>query len=330
VAGGGKSPLDELATRSGHDFPNLLRARGTTAAGLEDRRPRLTALKHDDDCSVVLMGSWGRAEVTSGSDDDFMVLVNGPKRKEVEPSIAEVMTVLDKAPGDQGVFGKPVFCDELVGNIGLDQDSNTNLTRRMLFLLESFPATADAVYSGARERVLRRYLDESVKEFRPPRFLLNDTVRYWRTMCVDFAGKEHKGSKKWGLQNAKLRTSRKILFAGGLLPILDCADLESDAMFEFLDGQFSRPPTDRIAGTFLRREAVDAGARALRAYDEFLGLLNNEGFRRELREVTRATADDSAAFSEVRRLARDLEAGLLALLFETDPLSKLVREFAIF
>lgn len=69
-------------------------------------------------------------------------------------------------------------CDRLVEDVGLDRDDNTNLTRRMLFLLESVAATAGDSYSAARRRALRPYLDESVKDFRPPRFLLNDTVRY--------------------------------------------------------------------------------------------------------------------------------------------------------
>jgi hypothetical protein len=135
---------------------------------------------------------------------------------------------------------------------------------------------------------------------------------------------------KWGLRNAKLRTSRKILFAGGLLPILACSLLDRSAMPEFLKRQFSMPPTDRIAHAFLEHGAVDAGGRTLGAYDEFLGLLDDEHFRRELYEVTRSSAGDSAAFAEVRRLGRDLEAGLLALLFETNSLPRLVRDYAIF
>lgn len=329
MTGSAKSPLQELAATTGRDFPNLMRARERTATGLEDRRARLACLGHDSDTSVVLMGSWGRAEVTGGSDDDFMVLIDGPDR-EVEPSIAGVKTVLDRAPGAQGVLGDPVSCDALVDNVGLDPDINANLTRRMLFLLESVPGTANDVYSAARERVLRRYLDESTKDFRPPRLLLNDTIRYWRTVTVDFAAKEQAGSGKWGLQNAKLRTSRKVLFAGGLLPIFGCAHLERGAMFGFLTAQLDMPPTDRIARAFLEQDATDPGARALGAYDQFIGLLDDEGFRQRLEAVTRASADGSEVFAEVRRLGSQLEAGLLALLFETEPLSKLVRDYGIF
>lgn len=285
---------------------------------------------HHDDASVVLMGSWGRSEVTSGSDDDFMVLVDGAEREAVQPSIDDAKTALPNAPGDQGIFSAPVFCDDLVEKIGLDRDHNKNLSRRMLFVLESVPASAGDVYRAARDRVIRGYLDESIKDLRPPRFLLNDTVRYWRTICVDFAGKERKTTEKWGLRNAKLRTSRKVLFAGGFLPILECRKLARDGMFDFLVAQFSTPPTDRIADAFLTYGATDAGARALGAYDEFIGLLDDAGFREALEGVTRADADGSSEFGEVRRVGKDLEKGLLALLFETDELPKVVRDYGIF
>lgn len=330
MEGDAKSPLELLSTETDRDFPNLISARGRTAAGLRDRGLRLAQLEHDEDVAVVLMGSWGRADVTSRSDDDFMILVNGAERPDVRPGIEAVKEILDRAPGDQGIFGQPVFCEALAENIGLDLDDNKNLTRRMLFLLESVPVTAEEVHSAARETVLGRYLDESVKNFRPPRFLLNDTVRYWRTICVDFAGKEREGPEKWGLRNAKLRTSRKVLFAGGLLPVLDCSALDRDAMPGFLRGQFSMPPTDRIAGAFLKHGAVDAGSRALGAYDKFLGLLDDGSSRDELQNVTRATAYESEAFGEVRRIGHDLQAGLLALLFETESLPKLVRDYGIF
>jgi hypothetical protein len=276
------------------------------------------------------MGSWGRSEVTSKSDDDFMVLINGSDREHVHPSVEDVKTVLPHAPGEQGIFSVPVFCDGLVGNIGLDADDNKNLSRRMLFLLESVAVSAEPVYLAARDRVLRGYIDESVKDFQPPRFLLNDTVRYWRTICVDFAGKERALREKWGLRNAKLRTSRKVLFAGGLLPILECRKLARADMVDFLATQFNVPPTDRIAEAFMTYHAADAGARALGAYDRFLALLDDAGFRQALAGVSRANAGQAEEFDEVRRLGQDLEKGLLALLFETDELPKVVRDFGIF
>ena len=51
--------------------------------------------------------------------------------------------------------------------------------------------------------------------------------------------------------------------------------------------------------------------------------------REELAGVTRATAKESPVFAEGRRLGREIEAGLQALLFETR-IEPLVREYGIF
>lgn len=327
---GGLSQLEILAERTGRGFPNLLTARERTEERLSAKRASLEALRHGSETSIVLMGSWGRRELTSGSDDDFMVLVRGRPRILVNPTIRSVKKVLDRAPGKQGVFGRAVFSKKLVNEIGLDKDDNSNLTRRMLFLLESAPATAASTYRVVREEVLDRYLDDSVKPYKVPRFLLNDVVRYWRTMCVDFAGKEREGPEKWGLRNAKLRNSRKILFAGGLLPILDCFRLDVTEMRSFLAGEFDQPPTDRIARSFLDNRAPDAGARTLGAYDEFVGRLHEEDFRDALENVTRETSSCSPEFDEMRRIGNELEDGLLALLYETRNLPEVVRDYAIF
>jgi hypothetical protein len=324
------APLQQLTEAAGTDFPHLFAARELTVAKLAERRPRLQQLQHDEDVAIVLMGSWGRSEVTSGSDDDYMVLVTGEMRDEVRPAKAEIETILDRAPGEQGIFGEPVSSRVMIEKIGLDGDSNTNLSRRMLFLLESTDATNPELADTTRDQLLDRYLDESVKDYRPPRFLLNDVIRYWRTMCVDFAGKEYEGPEKWGLRNVKLRTARKVLFAGGLLPVFECARLTAEQMPEYLRDQLRMPPVDRIAEAFLRHGAADPGGRALGAYDDFLALLDDEPSRAELEALTRSQAGGSEVFAEATRLGKELEHGLLAMLFETDSLPKLVREFGIF
>ncbi len=174
-----------------------------------------------------MFGSWARGELTEGSDNDWAILT--PEGREADTDVQslaascrEIFNETGKAPGAQDVFGIPFAWSPLADEIGLDKDSNTNLTRRMLTLLESVALTGTARDECWRE-ILDRYLRRGVKDHWPPRFLLNDTIRYWRTICVDFEGK-HKTSggddPKWVTRNAKLRTSRKILFAGGLLPVL--------------------------------------------------------------------------------------------------------------
>lgn len=136
--------------------------------------------------------------------------------------------------------------------------------------------------------------------------------------------------QKWGLRNVKLRTARKVLFAGGLLPVFECARLTAEQMPEYLRDQLRMPPVDRIAEAFLRHGAADPGGRALGAYDDFLALLDDEPSRAELEALTRSQAGGSEVFAKATRLGKELEHGLLAMLFETDSLPKLVREFGIF
>jgi hypothetical protein len=326
--------LDDLAERSSAGFPNLIGARDATAAGIVALTRRLAGIDADADAAVVLFGSWGRGEVTEQSDYDWAVLVDGEPREAVAPAPPELEAALrvgDRGPGTEGIFGAAVFCADLVDHIGLDADDNTNLSRRMLLLLESVGIVHPEVRDACRDRVLRGYLDESVEDFRPPRFFLNDLIRYWRTICVDYVGKERRGGDdhKWALRDLKLRTSRKILFAGGFLPILLCHRLRAEAMEGYLRDSLEVPSLDRIAAAFLELGAVDAGVRAVAAYDRFLGLIADPAVREELAGVTRATAPRSACFQEGRRLGKEIEAGLQALLFET-PIEPLVREYGIF
>jgi hypothetical protein len=325
--------LEQLAERSERGFPSLIQARVRTARRLSETQGGLAGIEVDRDACVALFGSWGRRELTEGSDDDWAVLVNGAARAKVRPQLAEIRETFGtgaREPGKQGIFGGTAFCDHLVEHIGLDADDNKNLTMRMLLLLESVAVVNESAHRACQERVLDGYLDESVKDYRPPRFFLNDLIRYWRTICVDFVGKEREGAgEKWALRNLKLGTSRKVLFAGGLLPILFCHRYRAADIGPFLADVLSMPSIDRIAWAFLDLGAADAGVRAIGAYDRFLGMLSDSATREELERLSRDEAPGSRAFQEGSRLGDELEQGLLALLFETR-LEPLVREYGIF
>jgi Putative nucleotidyltransferase DUF294 len=333
------TPLERLQQRSGRAFPALAAARERTAARLGERAALLDGVTIDRNAAVVLMGSWGRRELTAGSDDDYLVLVRGlappggwGAEQETAAKVAERFARDPggfSAPGRQGVFAEVVYGGDLL-RVGLDDDTNTNLTRRMLLVLESVAACNASVLAGVRLDVIQDYLSGALRDHRPPRFLLNDLVRYWRTIGVDFVAKDReRGGVGWGLRNAKLRTSRKLLFASGLLPVLRCHELRAEAIAPFLAEQFAMPPTDRIADAFLRYGAIEQGADALAAYDAFLALMNDDDARAELAAVAgRAAADASPRWREVADLGGTIERSLLALLFETE-LSSVTQRYAV-
>lgn len=321
-----------LAEHTGERFDTIARARERTAAGLTERRTRLGEVVLDPDACVVLHGSWGRHEVTSSSDDDALVLFCGERRDRVRPEPGEVAGLLGgPAPGPEGLFGATAWLADLADNIGLDGDTNTILTRRMLFLLESVAIAGDQAYDAARDQLLATYLTAHARDYRPPRFLLNDLMRYWRTIAVDFEGKHRaRAGEGWGLRHAKLRFSRKVLFAGGLLPVLECAALPAADMPGFLADRLGEPPLDRVARAFLDHDMADAGARALRAYAAFLDMLDDPGERAHLAGLAEADAETSESHLRLRAIGDELQGALLALLFEDRSLERLVREYLVF
>ena len=198
------SPLEALAQATGEPLPHLLGAREHTARRVAQARAALGGVTVDPDVTVVLMGSWGRGELTSGSDDDVLVLATGEDRPEheIRPAVEELRGALRPPAGDQGIFNCAVSLTRLA-SIGLEADDNANTTRRLLLLLESAPLLGARAHRAALAALLDAYLADDRKDRRPPRFLLNDVVRYWRTICVDFEGKARGGDeRKWALRHA--------------------------------------------------------------------------------------------------------------------------------
>jgi hypothetical protein len=331
-----RAPLERFVEETGHELPTLGRARAITTRRLGERRELFASRPRDADVAIVLLGSWGRREVTSGSDDDYMVLVHGPRRDDVRPSVDEVSgwlrhdPVATRAPGRENVFGELVFSGELIDNVGLDRDTNSNLTRRSLLMLESVAVAGEDAHEAARRAVVESYLSDTIKDFRPPRFLLNDLMRYWRTIGVDFVAKDRtRHGQGWGLRNAKLRTSRKLLFASGLLPVLRCHEQRTDAMPGFMIAQFALAPADRLADAFLRYQALDHGVATMVAYDQFLQLLDDPTVRAELNGIANGrAAAASPNFDTIARLGVAIDGGLLGLLFGP-ALARWTRDFAI-
>jgi hypothetical protein len=150
----------------------------------------------------------------------------------------EVVGRLGKAefnpPGATGIFGSMTFSHDLVQKIGGREDTNENTTRRVLLLQESAAFGKSDAYERVVRLLLSRYLKDDyglrfgTLKYKVPRFLLNDIVRYWRTVTVDFVEKQRgQAGHGWGLRNAKLRMSRKLIFATGMLSCFSCHLLSS-------------------------------------------------------------------------------------------------------
>ena len=134
--------LDDLAQRLGLELPSVARARADAIEQNERLAARL-ALINSSDTSIVAFGSLARLEWTSGSDVDWTLLVDGI----VDPNhFSIVLTIQDelakagvRVPGREKVFGNWANSHAIVHYIGGEEDTNKDITQRILLLLESRP-----------------------------------------------------------------------------------------------------------------------------------------------------------------------------------------------
>jgi hypothetical protein len=367
--------VTQLAQECGVKWPGFVQAaEGTHAA--EDRFRKALLAGADGgqllgpDCSLILSGSFARYEMTEGSDYDWSLLVDGVvdnSHGEAGHRIGRALKSANlKAPGSSGTFGNLVFSHDLVHRIGGKADSNENLTRRIVMLLESRPfafvpgVSQSDVWDNVVKNILERYFEQDV-HFTPagtkrvPRFLLNDLTRYWRTIGVDYAAKHREqDGEKWASRNAKLRLSRKLIYASGLAFCLSCElnppSPETDLFGPRLDNgrqpfiqsaiQFARTPSLEYLAKFVVCFVPDPGKRKLVAellfgsYNEWLLLMAEKANRECLVNLSQEDAKNNATFAEIRRIGITFARGLKLLFFnremDNDPIANLSLDYVGF
>jgi predicted nucleotidyltransferase len=344
--------LEELRQKFGKEWPALAKARLAAGARFEQIRKIVRegagGTSFDSGAvAVVVFGSLARYEWTSGSDLDWTLLIDGGVDVEHARTASLLRANVEaaglKQPGPTGVFGSMTFSHALIHLIGGEDDTNRNTTRRMLLLLESRPIDADGAYQRVIDAVLNRYLQNDFREFRPavPRFLLNDLHRFWRTMCVDYASKyRERAGKGWATRIIKLRMSRKLIFAAGLLSCFECdpklnPNLASQAsqarQVEFLSQRFRRPPLDTVSEALLKWGQPASVDLIFDSYDCFLSAMDDQAWRDHLDHLPVGHHPTDSRLRDLMQWSRDFEQGLLQLFFDSHPrLAALTRQNGVF
>lgn len=250
-------------------------------------------------------------------------------------------------PGPTGTFGSMSSSHELVHHIGGAEDTNQNITRRILLLLEAVSLSDEVTLDRVTRTILERYIvgdppAESGASFHVPLFLLNDVVRFWRTMTVDYATKKwQRSSEKWAIKNIKLRMSRKLLFARGMLMCFLChetfagrpSSTDSDCVAtELLNKCFSlsrHSALELLAFSLDTFAGEDVGRKVLGAYNHFLATVDDREKRTALEKLK--FGESSPLFNEMRQVTREFTDGLVTLFFDSqETVAELTRKYGVF
>ena len=295
-------------------------------AALEALRKSLAPIVPPDAVALTC-GSYARREATIGSDLDFYVLV--PELEQAEPAWfddakAAIMQIVTKPPAAGGAFESLISKEEILANFGGDKDVNKTITRRMLNLLEGEYLTNEAAFKDIRRQIIARYVSETREDHHISQYLLNDIIRYWRTITVDYAFKTQEADKPWAIRNIKLVFSRKLIYASGLFSVAMTADRSQQAKIDILEELFSMTPLDRlvqICGESRTRELLNS-------YNIFLERIDDEATRQHLETLKKVNRDTDEIFRELKnegyRFASELLMAFEKTFHSTHPIHRAV------
>ncbi len=281
--------------------------------------------------TVVTTGSFARCEASKSSDLDCFIIIdkfqkdnnfsedNGKINVEeaLKSSINEIVDkYIKKDAGSTGTFGSDavVTIEELLTNMGGQNDDNVQFSRRMLFLLEGKSLFNDELFQKFRRELIEKYIKETVSDHQLSRFFLNDIIRFYRTMATDFEYKVSEGGKAWGVRNIKLTFSRKLLYFGGVITVAETAQKTRETKIletlELLD----MSPLERI--NYL---AVSGSEKVFKSYDYFLEKLSDSKVREELEKAKVDQAPDlnPKIFREMKNESKHFSWALSSVLKNT-------------
>jgi hypothetical protein len=280
--------------------------------------------------TVATAGSLGRMEAYPKlSDADLIIVVSDELnldsqegKNEAEKAYKSVWdainncSILIDSPKLTGVFGEATNKKQLLDycSVGRANERLEVFGKRLLLLLETQPVYQDEKYTNLINEVVERYADKYVKQdpTKEWTFLLNDLIRYFRALAVNYQWDFDNEAEKWTLRNVKLRHSRIVMYSG-LLSLLGEASKERKDKVLWLQERLTLTPLERLALVYAANEDWNFH-RLAGLYNVFLSQLSIEEVRKKL-NVSYNERYNNPEFASLKANSDSLVAELLRFVF---------------
>lgn len=276
----------------------------------------------------IVTGSLGRLEALEASDIDLTTLC--PKdspRTEVDAVDKAVRSLVKRGLGADVSRGEnftgPTYIQDLahLGRIGGGEDNVNLLTKRMLLLTESRSVTNPAIRDQFRHDIFDAFFSSSATKRSYLISLVDDLVRHYRTLCVDFKSRVDWENKPWAPRYLKLRHSRKYWFFSIMLGITAAVvryetrpELAEENAGKILD----LTPTERIHVS-LELAGIPGQTAAMAFYDIFLQQMRRPEVRSALDDVLYPDRHSSQVFVALKRNADRMHRAMLETIDSLPP-----------
>lgn len=287
-------------------YPALIAGIRFSSAALSRLRDALGSglrLMAEDTPCIAVCGSLARLEASAESDLDFMIIYprDVPKerrlgfRDKVNEIISQVKMPLDVTdrtfdrPNPKGVFAGDAFGPEIYGRIGSKEEDYSNIARRMLILLECQWLWNQGYFDSLRTELISRYgSDVAADPTKNLVLLINDLIRYFRSICVNYHDQMASEYGKWPIRNLKLRHSRVLMYSSLLFALGELSKYEysSDAKKKLstLRQYIEWPALERYVRLY-EANKDDNIFRLLGLYAFFLSRLSDNRAREALKDL---------------------------------------------
>jgi predicted nucleotidyltransferase len=196
---------------TGDRLPNAAKARAFSQKKIDAMRDYLAnEVRLGDEILIGTNGSYARREASGQSDLDFFVICRtANKVDEARAVLAKIapnlIEIAGRKPSKDGAFGHVEDLSAILTNIGGNDDLNQKITRRVLLLLEGEWLNNEKFLRECQHALLDRYIRPKITSHQLALFLLNDIIRYYRTVCVDWPAPGSEDTKLGVLMELEVR-----------------------------------------------------------------------------------------------------------------------------